>query len=185
MMKKTLFSIAFALIATLSLPVFAQQTATPQQVTCTKNDCTKDKNAKPAKDGRKGDKRFNRHMDPKERMEMLKSRIFEGIELTDAQKQEIDRRGNECDEKINQIRKESNEKIKAAQNDFDAEVKKILSEEQYQQYLSNKEKALNPEPKFTKKGSKIERRDKSSIKADKIARKAEIKKEIKAEKASK
>ena len=175
MMKKTLFSIAFALIATLSLPAFAQQTATPQQVTCTKNDCTKDKNAKPAKDGRKGDKRFNRHMDPKERMEMLKSRIFEGIE----------RRGNECDEKINQIRKESNEKIKAAQNDFDAEVKKILSEEQYQQYLSNKEKALNPGPKFTKKGSKIERRDKSAVKADKIARKAEIKKEIKAEKASK
>lgn len=191
-MKKTLFSIAFALIATITMPALAQQTATTQQATqqttCTGTECNLDKSNKPAKDrkDRRGDHRFDRNKDPKERMEMLKGRIFADIELTDAQKQQIDKISNDRNEKIEQIRKESNKKIKAVQVDYDAEIKKILTEEQYQQYTANKEKALNPGPKFSKKGDKIGRKtEKGAIKADKISRKAAKKEARKADNAGK
>lgn len=124
-MKKTILSIAIALITMIGFESFAQQ---PQTANCEKKEqCTS-----------KGDWKKNRKQHHK--LQRTNHDLFVGLELTAEQKEEILKIDNEARERNNKINQKENQDKQKVQNDYDKKMKKILTPEQYNKYLINKEK---------------------------------------------
>lgn len=65
---------------------------------------------------------------------------FNGIELTEAQKNEIDKATEMRDEEFEKIQEEAASRMKKAENDFDEKIVRLLNPEQLKTYRDNVEK---------------------------------------------
>lgn len=67
--------------------------------------------------------------------------LLEGITLTDAQKQKVEKLRSERRSQINKIRQESREKAKKIDDKFDSELRSMLTPDQVKTFDANKAKA--------------------------------------------
>lgn len=138
---------------------------------CKKPECDKTKKCNDCckSDCRRHDKKHNRdRMRPEKpgRFDMNKAQrpemkfipehefdlSMQGIELNDEQKQKIEELNRAQKSKMGKIQVETKKSVDKAKQDYDKKMKKILSEEQYQKYLQNKEiKAKHHKDKKNKK----------------------------------
>lgn len=167
-MKKTILTMAFLLLAMVGINAMAQQTESK----CDKRteQCESQKRDKKDWKKKKGDKRKKRQH---QRLD-----VFNGIELTADQKAEINKLDVEKKEKMAQSREEAQKNRKKVENDYDKKLKKILSDEQYSKYLSNKERIHKQDIKqmFTKRGERPEKVARKMSK-DSLMKKARHKKQ--------
>lgn len=127
-MKKKVLGLVMAALAISSIGAFAQNDA-QQNRAQTQKECCKEGKGKKGKKECKGDK---------SRKGAQSNKAFEGIQLTADQQQKI--------EELKANRKANIEKLKATQKNayeqerknFDNELAKVLTPEQYKQYESNK-----------------------------------------------
>ena len=126
-MKKTILSIAFALIATIGVETFAQQPQNNHERDRKEQCQPKPGSKKEWKDGHKH--QHGRSVD-----------MFHGLNLSPEQREKVTKLDNERREKKDKLDKKTRNEREKAQADYDKKLKKILTAEQYNQYLKNKER---------------------------------------------
>ena len=126
-MKKTILSIAFALIATIGVETFAQQPQNNHERDRKEQCQQKPGSKKEWKDGHKH--HHGRSVD-----------MLHVIQLTAEQREKVSRLDNERREKKDKLDKKTRNEREKAQADYEKKLKKILTAEQYNQYLKNKER---------------------------------------------
>lgn len=120
-------------MSAMSVPAFAQ-TATPAngKVCTSSKECSSTEFRGNPRMERPGQDELNLR---------AKKMLFKGITLTEDQQKKLDEAFKATNDKMEKIREEQQEKTRAAQEEFDADLQKILSAEQLEQYKANKEKA--------------------------------------------
>lgn len=132
-MKKTVLTIAIAIMSIIGFDAFAQQPSQTSAQQCEQ------------KDSKKCPKKEWRQKQSKKRGANVHKgayyELFNGIELSDDQKEEIFKIDNERREKNKKIDQKNRDSRQKVQNDYDKKMKKILTQEQYNRYLLNKDKS--------------------------------------------
>lgn len=143
-MKKTILSIAFALIATIGVETLAQQ---PQH----RHECDRKEQCQVKPDAKKEWK--NRHHHGR------KVDMFHDLNLSPEQREKLNKLDNDRREKNDRLHKKARNDREKAQADYEKRLKKILTAEQYNQYLKNKEQhkadGKKVRQKFAKHGKRM------------------------------
>ena len=143
-MKKTILSIAFALIATIGVETLAQQ---PQH----RHECDRKEQCQTKPDAKKEWK--NRHHHGR------KVDMFHDLNLSPEQREKLNKLDNDRREKNDRLQKKARNDREKAQADYEKRLKKILTAEQYNQYLKNKEQhkadGKKVRQKFAKHGKRM------------------------------
>lgn len=143
-MKKTILSIAFALIATIGVETLAQQ---PQH----RHECDRKEQCQVKPDAKKEWK--NRHHHGR------KVDMFHDLNLSEEQREKLNKLDNDRREKNDRLQKKARNEREKAQADYEKKLKKILTAEQYNQYLKNKEQhkadGKKVRQKFAKHGKRM------------------------------
>lgn len=133
-MKKTILTIAIAIMSVIGIDAFAQQ---PEQA---KVQLCEQENSKKCPKKEWKDKQ-NRKVRTNHKRQHANYELFNGIELSETQKEEIFKIDNERHEKNQKIDQKNRDNRQKVQNEYDKKMKKILTPEQYNKYLSNKDKS--------------------------------------------
>lgn len=170
-MKKTVLTIAIAIMSIIGFEAFAQQPSQASTQQCEQKDSKKC----PKKEWReKQSKKRSAHAHKGAYYE-----LFNGIELSDDQKEEIFKIDNERREKNQNIDQKNRDSRQKVQNDYDKKMKKILTPEQYNRYLLNKDKSKADREKvkrnFKKHNDKMNHRHPKSKKDSLLEQKRHLK----------
>lgn len=168
-MKKTILTFAFALIATIGVETFAQQ---PQH----NPECGRKEQCQP-KPGAKKEWKERHHNGRSVDM-------FHGLNLSAEQREKVNKLDNERIEKNDKLQKKSRDNFEKVQANYDKKLKKILTAEQYNQYLKNKEqrkadgkKVRQKFDKHNKKVGKVHNKPGKHLKGDSLLQQQRHKKQ--------